>query len=296
MEATGRTRLAGVLCGLAAALIWGGFPVMTRLGVAYSSFDLYDVTFLRFSVAGLLLAPVLVRTGFGRLGPVPVALMVAGIGAPYMLVVSQGLALAPVSLFAALTPGSMIGFSVLLSVLWLGNRVPLRERAGLALIAAGIGAAGWQGMAQSVGAGAAVGSFLAGGLLWAIYTVSTRAFSVGPLHATAIVSVVSALVYAPVYVAMKGSAILEAPLRALAGQAIYQGAMVSIAALYFYSKAVALLGPVAGASFAALVPVFAVIEASLLLGEAPGLPSVAALAVVTVGLVVSIASKNAGTR
>lgn len=278
------TRVSGIACGFAAALIWGGFPVMTRLGVAYSSLDMYDVTFLRFAVSGVLLAPVLLRQGLG-VGPGAVALMVVGIGAPYMLVVAHGLALAPVGLFAVLTPGTMILFSVLLSAWWLRSRLPARQRFGIAAILAGACLAGYEDLRSAAGNGPAIGLFVLGGLLWAVYTVSTRLFAIGALHATAIVSVVSALIYTPVYFAMKGSAIFQAPAGTLLIQAVYQGVLVSILALYLYSKGVAVLGPAIGASFAALVPVLAVIEAWLLLGERPAVPSLFGLAIVTVGMV-----------
>jgi drug/metabolite transporter (DMT)-like permease len=291
MEAKQGSWATGVLCGLAAALIWGGFPVMTRLGVAYSSLDHYDITFLRFVVAGTLLAPVLFRSGLRGLGPIPILLMVLGIGAPYILIVSGGLARAPVSQFAVLTPGSMIAVSVVLSSMYLGNHLPVRERIGLALIAVGICLVGYQAIAGAAVSKVATGLFLLGGVLWALYTVIAKAYSVGALHATAVVAVFSALLYTPIYIVMKWGNVFHAPVRELAGQAFYQGVMVSIGALYFYNKSVAILGPTIGASFVALVPVFAFIEASLLLGEAPTLLSLAALVVVTGGMLVNVTSK-----
>jgi drug/metabolite transporter (DMT)-like permease len=214
--------------------------------------------------------------------------MVVGIGAPYMLVVSYGLALAPVGLFAVLTPGTMIVFSALLNAVWLKSRMPARERVGITAIVAGGCIAGFQSFLSAANSGTAVGLFVFGGLLWAIYTVSTKAFAIGALRATTIVSVVSALIYSPVYFAMKGLAILDAPARELLTQTVYQGILVSILALYLYSKSVSLLGPTIGASFAALVPVLAVIEASLLLGERPSAASLIGLVVVTVGMVLNL--------
>ncbi|WP_298957065.1 DMT family transporter [uncultured Methylobacterium sp.] len=287
-------RLAGIGCGLLAALIWGGFPVMTRLGVARSALDAYDVTFLRFAVSGLLLLPVLLRRGLGGLGAGPVALMVAGIGAPYMLVIAAGLTRAPVGLFAALTPGSMIAFSAMLSALAVGEPSSRRRRAGILLILAGIVVTGSADLGGS--GSSAVALFLLGGLLWAVYTVTTRVFAVEPLRATAIVSVVSAALYAPPYLAVRGGALLAMPLAEVAAQAVYQGVLVSVVALYFYSKGVALLGPTVGASFAALVPVLAVLEGSLLLGEAPPAASLAGLVVVTLGMATILAGPRPEPR
>ncbi|RVU14326.1 hypothetical protein [Methylobacterium oryzihabitans] len=60
-----------------------------------------------------------------------------------------------------------------------------------------------------------------------------------------------------------------------------------------YSKGVALLGPTVGASFAALVPV---LEASLLLGEAPPAASLAGLVVVTLGMATILAGPRREPR
>ncbi|MEH3144132.1 MAG: DMT family transporter [Methylobacterium frigidaeris] len=288
-------RLAGIGCGLLAALIWGGFPVVTRAGVAHSSLDSYDVTFLRFVVSGLVLLPVLLRRGLGGLGAGPVALMVAGIGAPYMLVIAAGLTRAPVGLFAVLTPGSMIAFAAVLSTIAAGERPSGAQRAGILLILAGIVLTGSVELLGSEGIAAAL--FLLGGLLWAVYTVTTRVYAVEPLRATALVSVVSAVIYAPAYLAVRGGALLAMPPSEVVVQAVYQGLLVSVVALYFYSKGVSLLGPTVGASFAALVPVLAVLEASLVLGESPRGAALAGLAVVTLGMAaILVGPRRAGRR
>ncbi len=86
-------RMAGLLYGLGAAVIWGGFPVMTRFGVTSSGLDMYDVTFIRFAVASLLTFPVLIKARWPDWRVT--GLLTLGIGAPYILVVSDGLARAP---------------------------------------------------------------------------------------------------------------------------------------------------------------------------------------------------------
>ena len=281
-------RAIGIGSGIAAALSWGGFPVMTRLGLTRSSLDPYDVTFLRFAVSGLILLPVLLRQGLGGLGFRPIALMVLGIGAPYMLVIAAGLTLAPVGLFAVLTPGNMIAFAALLSRVLIRESLSGMQKIGVSAILTGVAVTGSAELATLAGGGVAVWLFLLGGLMWAGYTLTTRIFAVGPLHATAIVSVFSALIYCPFYFAINGLSLLDAPPAEVAVQAIYQGVFVSILALYFYSKGVSLLGPTIGATFAALVPVLAVIEAALLLGEHLNGAALAGLLIVTAGMLASL--------
>lgn len=266
---------------------------MTRLGVAHSSLDVLDVVFLRFIVAGMVLLPVLVLHRSGGPGPLAVVLMVAGIGAPYMLVVGSGLSLAPVGLFAIVTPGTMIVFAAIGGAFFAGERLTAMQRYGIAAIVAGLAIAGFDHLRSATGAGIAIALFLVGGLLWAAYTVTTRVCAVGALRATALVSVISALTYSPVYFWFRGSALLSAPVGEIALQAFYQGVMVSIFALYFYSKAVSLLGSAPGAAFAALVPVLAVVEAALLLGEAPDAVLLGGLGIVTLGMAVSLLAPRA---
>ncbi len=279
-----RTRLNGILSGLASALIWGAFPVITRLGLTHASMTGYDITFIRYTVSGLVLLPYLLRHGLMGLGWKPIVLMVAGIGAPYMLVVSFGLTAAPVEQFAVVTPASMIVFSALLSRWIMGTPLAVRARVGIVVIIAGVGLAGYHGLTSPQASFYAYPIFLLGGLLWAIYTVSSKYYATSALHVTAVVSVFSMLLYAPLYLAFFGSRLLQFPLMDLAMQGIYQGLVVSIAALFFFSNAVQLLGAAIGATFAALVPGSAIVLAALVLGEPPSLVAIVGLLVVSAGM------------
>jgi drug/metabolite transporter (DMT)-like permease len=282
-------RLNGIVCGLLSSVIWGAFPVVTRLGIEHTPLDMYDITFIRYGVSAILLLPFLLSNGLKGLGWRQIALMVIGIGAPYMLVVSQGLTYAPVERFAVVTPGSMIIFSVVLSSYFLKSRLTRYELTGIAAIIAGACLIGFKSFHYPVfGNQYTYAIFVVGGLMWSIYTISTRVFSVDSMHATAIVSVFSTLLYLPFYILLKGSSILQAPPHDIIVQAVYQGVFVSTLALFFYSKAVFFLGPSIGSTFAALVPGMAVILAAPILDEQPSPLSIAGLAVVTVGMVLCL--------
>jgi drug/metabolite transporter (DMT)-like permease len=88
--------LKGAVFGLAAAAIWAGWSVMTRLAVT-TSLDAWDIAALRYGVAGLILAPILLQRGLARdrLGWLGLAVFIAGQGAPYALVAAGGLRFAP---------------------------------------------------------------------------------------------------------------------------------------------------------------------------------------------------------
>src|SRR2546422_9419982 len=76
----------GALYGLAAVSIWSGWIVVARLGLR-TSLTPWDIAALRFGVAGLLLAPYLLRKGLAieRLGWLGLLALVLGGGAPMVL-------------------------------------------------------------------------------------------------------------------------------------------------------------------------------------------------------------------
>ena len=274
----------GMLYGTLAALIWGAWPVVSRVGVQ-QSLDPADITALRFGVAGLLLLPLVWRRGLGGLGWGAALVLAAGAGVPYVLVTVAGLAIAPAGHAGVIVPSCMLTFSALGSWLFLSDRPDRGRLIGLSVIVGGVLLIGWEGL---TGHGLDVWTgdllFVAGGLLWAIYTVASRYWSVDPLHATALVSVLSMVLYLPIYLLFGEPRIFEAPLEETLFQGLFQGLFAAVLALLFYTRAVALLGAARGAVFAALVPGFALLMAYPALGEVPSARELLGVAVVTLGM------------
>lgn len=279
---------AGILCGTLAALIWGAWPVVSRLGVQ-QSLTPHDITALRFGVAGLLLLPLVWRRGLGGVAWPGALLLAAGAGVPYVLVTVGGLALAPAGHAGVIVPSCMLSFSALGAWVFLGDRPDKARLAGLGVILAGVLMIGWQGlMAGGPGAWRGDLMFVAGGLLWALYTVASRYWSVDPLHATALVSVLSMVFYLPLYLLFGEPRIFTAPLEETLFQGLFQGLFAAVLALLLYTRAVALLGAGRGAIFAALVPGTAVLLAYPALGEVPSGLELLGVAAVTAGMVAAL--------
>ena len=284
-----KSPLTGAAYGTLAALIWAGFPAITKLAMASDTLTAWDVTALRFGVAGLILLPVFLRRGLGTMRW-PVALLLAcGAGAPYVLLTAGGLAFAPAGHMGVITPSCMLLGSTLGS--WLVLREPLHigRVIGALTIFGGILMLGWDGLTNH-GEQTWIGDlmFVMGGVFWASYTIGSRVWSVEPFHATVVVAVLSMAIYLPGYALLAEPQLATAPWSEIVIQAVFQGLLSAIVALLLYTRAVAILGAARGAVFAALVPSFSLLVAIPLLREIPTPLQLAGVVLVTIGMVLAL--------
>lgn len=290
MSIASRKILSGLGWAIVAIMVWSGSLVMLRLGVT-TSLNAYDLTVLRFSVAAVILAPVVLRRGAGtdRLGLIGFGAMVVAFGAPYVLLIAFAMKTAPAAAAGALNPGVMAIASVLLGRLIFGDRVGGARFAGLTVTAMGVVLFTWAGGAITTGHLILIGT----GIMWANYALIVRSSGVPALNATAIVAVGSAVFYLPVYLVALPKQILAAPLTDILVQAGFQGVLVSVAAIYAFNRSAELLGPVAGATLPALIPVVTLGLGVLVLGETAGAGEFASAILVTMGLALILVGKPA---
>jgi drug/metabolite transporter (DMT)-like permease len=111
-----------------------------------------------------------------------------------------------------------------------------------------------------------------------------RQAKLDPLHAAALVATGSLVIYLPIYLPLYGTRLLRMPLEDLAGQALFQGVIVTIVSLVLYARAVAILGAPGGSAFGALVPALSALFAIPLLGEWPGTADWAGIALISAGV------------
>jgi drug/metabolite transporter (DMT)-like permease len=233
----------GAMFGLAAVGIWAGWIVAARLGLK-SSLSPWDITAIRFGVAGLLLLPFLLRTGWHWTAS-------ARSGSPPSC--SEAVrrwCWSPMRGSCSRRPRTRVPCSrglmplqvAVLASLLLGEAFTRQKRVGSALVLAGVLAVVW-GAGGTLGTSENLGDalFLAAGFLWACYTVAMRRARLGGLHAAAIAAVGSLVFYLPPYLAFAGASLLEAPWRDVALQALVQGVLTAVVSLLLYGRAVALL-------------------------------------------------------
>jgi drug/metabolite transporter (DMT)-like permease len=277
----------GALFGLAAVSIWAGNIVVAGLGLR-SNLTPWDISAIRFGVAGVALVPYLIRRGLAldRLGWIGLVALVLG-GAPTVLLANAGLLFAPASHAGALFPGVMPLMVAVLAATILKEAFTLQKKAGFALIATGVvgivwGSGGTIGTAQNIGHLLFLGSALA----FACYTVAMRRARLDGLHAAAISAVGSMLIYMPPYAIMAGAGIFDASPSAIALQALVQGLLTAVISYIVYGLAVSILGASSGAAFAASCPAMTALMAIPILGEWPSAVDWAAITLISVGVYV----------
>ena len=261
----------GALFGVAAVTIWSGWMLAARFGLR-TSLTPWDITAIRFAVAGPVLLPYLLRKGLAidHLGWAGLAAILVGIGAPTVLIGYAGLVFAPAAHGSALFTGTIPLMVAVLAALLLGERFAIIKRIGLALLLVGVvgivwNAGGTLGSRQNVGHVL----FLTASLLFALCTVVMRKARLDGLHVAALAAVGSLLMYVPAYAAATGLSVFNAPWRDIALQALMQGLLTAVISLRLYGRAISILGASSGAAFTALAPAMTAVLGIPLLGEWP---------------------------
>lgn len=217
----------GLGFGLAAVAMWAAYLAFARAGVN-AGLTPADFVFLRFTTAGAIMLPWLMRKGFGDLGGVGWrrgAALALFAGSLFIALWVGGCTFAPLAHGAVVQPSALTLGAMAASWLIFGERPP-RERAlgvavilgGLVLIATG------KGMAELPGAWRGDLLFVAAGLSWVGFTILLRHWKIGAIPATAAVAVISAMVVLPGFAATQSFERLAAlPAETLLTEIVVQG-------------------------------------------------------------------------
>ncbi len=280
-------RLAiGVLAALFATIVWGGWFPISRQAVT-SSLTPGDIALLRFVVAGTILVPVVFRHGLkaGRAGWWGAIGLFLTVGAPYPYLLAVGLEFAPASHVAIFVPGVFPSLTFLAGVVLFRDAIGRRQLLGLSLTIVAVALIAWT-VLEVEGIGRLQGYliFLLCALMWTGFTLIVRYAEIGAIHATAIIGVLSMLIYLPPYLVWGESRLPELPLGQLLFQLTYHGLLGGFLSMFFYSFSVNVLGAGRAAIFGSLVPCFAAILAVPILGESIGWREIWAIVAAVAGI------------
>lgn len=280
----------GLLFGLTTALCGGLYLTFARGGIV-GGLGPADLTLCRFGIAGVIMAPVLVRRRFIGIGWRRAVVLTLFGGPAFTFLQTEGFRYAPLSHGAVIAPAAVTLISILLAAITLSERLGRMRLAGVALVIVGLGLICAEGISSSSGADLWRGDllFIAAGAVWAVYTVLLKLWSVDPLHSTAIVNVLGLTLTLSGYLTWVGlDHLAQLDVGALALQAVMQGVVAGVLLLLAYSHTVTLLGPSRAALFPSMVPVISTLLAAPVLDELPTAVQLAGLAVSTLGLVLAV--------
>ena len=281
--------VAGGLWALLAVAIWSGWMVVTRVAVT-ADLAPEDLAALRFSSAGLILLPVVLRRGFAidRLGWGGLALVAGCAGVPYILLASHGLELARAAEAGVLIPGTIPLFVGILSLLVLRERLGPVAILGLGCILGGVAILTLPALLAAAGMQLlGYGVCLLSALVWAVYTIAARKAALDAVHLTAIITVASAIWFLPVYLLLPEQRLWHAGLVGVLVQLLYQGPLTGILALLAFNRALALLGAARAAAFTALLPLTTLVLGIPVLDEWPGLADTAGALLAAIGVLLA---------
>jgi drug/metabolite transporter (DMT)-like permease len=282
----------GYIAAAVAVLIWASYPVATRAGVT-GAFHPQELVTLRFGVGALLFLPYLLLhfRGIGRgawLRGVPLTLFQGfGMGA----LVICGLELAPAHHQAALGPGIVPAWVILLGFLVFAKKPSVRVVLGATLCALGVLGLAWWSAAQhepAVLAGDAM--FLAASALGALYVLQLRNWGVSAIQAAAIVTLYSAAIVVPWHLLSATEPMWRVGAAQLLWQILWQGVLIGCVAFIALNHSIAKLGPERSSAMVAFVPVLSAVVALVFLGEIPSPVEMAAFVAISAGVSISAAA------
>lgn len=246
-------------------LIWTGFIIVSRMG-GISTLTSYDVIALRYIVAGAVMLPFWLHRRINLLDWRLFALSLSG-ALVYSLFVFAGFRHAPANHAAILLPGFMPFAITMMALCILRERPTANRLVGLSIIALGVSCVGAESFGATGFALTGDALLLLGSCCWGIYTVLLRKWHFNPLDTTIAITLITAVLYLPVYALLLPKAMDVTPWRDIALQGFYQGIMAPVIQMILYARTVKLLGPTRMGLFMAFVPVTVGLAAVPVLGE-----------------------------
>lgn len=277
-------------------LLWSGFFISLKAG-AISELQPADIALVRFLIPSVVLSPFVLKNR-KTIAAIPnkyLAGVVIGSGLPYLLIVGSAMHLAPVSHASALIPGSLPLFVSAIAVIFYQQALSQHRLFGLTAVLLGIFVFLFSNIGADYNWPQLQGHllFLAGSLMWAVFTISARVANLNAHVCAGFVALLSlALLVMAVGFGWVDSYLVVTPIShwpwgELFGHAMLQGVGAGLIASYTFIYAIRIIGAEASAAFGSLTPVVATLLAIPIFGEQPDTMTWLALILVTCGSIIA---------
>ncbi len=288
MMARPREEVLGLLAGVGVLILFSGMLVVSRYG-ATNSLTVFDMAALRFGVAGLFTAPLLLRMRIPRVSLRQAIILGCCSGAVFTLFLFGGMSYAPVAHGGIVVNGSMPVFAALIAWVIFGERLGGWRIAGIVLIVAGVAATGWDALAfGEPGQWRGHLLFIGAAACNATFLTAVRGWRIGALESLITVNGMNVLFYLPLWYFVLPSNIANAPWQEIALQAVYQGIVAAFFASILIAFAARTLGGTRQAAIMSGAPALALLLAIPTLGEIPSPIAIAGVVIVTTGILITL--------
>ena len=256
------------MAAILAFLLFAGQFVLSRQGIV-AGLTPYDIVALRFGVAGPVAAGLLLWLRPDGINWARGLTLTIFAGAPYFMMMLQGLSYAPASNVVIINPGMTLVGGVTLAALLPGDRMTGRQLVAAAVALGGLLLVGGATLLSDQGQ-AWIGNlwFALSGLSWAIFMVLLKRWRVHPGWAALMVAALS-LPYLLWYALAAPAGTVQVPVSEYLIQAIYHGIIHALLAMWLFAYAVRALGPGVMALMTPIVPVTGLILSVAFLAERP---------------------------
>jgi drug/metabolite transporter (DMT)-like permease len=286
--------IIGGFAAVCVVIFWSGWIVISRFGVT-NHLTVYDITALRYSVGALVALPYIIWSRAWRgLTPLRTIVLALTAGVPYALLCYFGFVYAPAAHGGVFLNGCLPLFTTIFTWIWIGQRSRFSQIFGLGIILSGVILVGYGGSVSSDGGMTWLGDFLflTAIALFALFMVANRVWSITPGQVIFSATIVSAVVYIPIWLLWLDSNLIAAPASEILLQGAYQGLVPSVVGISCLNIAVRRIGPRATSVFISAVPVVAALTAIPILNELPGPPAWIGMITVTFGILLALGIIN----
>lgn len=264
--------------------IWGGFTLTARLNALWQ-ISAWDIVALRFSLAFLILMPILLyrkETAF-LFKKEPFALAMIG-GVLYCLIAYSGFHYAPTAHAAIFLNGCIPLCTAIMAFILMKQAFDRHTWASLTIMISVLCVMSWLMYRETgVAFGVGDGLFFMSAILWGIFTVLLRKYQLSAWQAMSGVAIWSAVIYMPIYLLFLPKHLTVPEPQHLLFQTIFHGIFVVIIATLTYVEAIKRLGAFKAGSITNLAPFIAAILAVPLLNETLSLAMVFGLVGMAIG-------------
>lgn len=289
MTAAAPSTLTGHAAAWTIVFVWSFWLIVSRVA-ADSGLTIFDLAAMRYGLAALVALPLsLWFKPWRGLGLMQIAVLSFILGPVYILCVFSGFLFAPAAHGGIFMNGVLPLISILFGLLLFRTLPGARQVLGAVLILVSTIVLAWDGTATS-GAQAWIGDllFVIGALFFATYVILSERWRVTSMQVLFCGTVVNAALYLPVWALFLPSGLADAPLKPLLLQAVYQGFIPNLVGLIFIAHASRTIGNAGTSSILAAVPGVGSLLGALILGEALSPLAIAAIVLLTLGLLTSV--------